>query len=129
MNIPDPIKDKKILIVDDVSSMISIMKAFLKDVGFFRLATASNGKEALQKMKRTKFDLIICDWNMPGLTGLDILKAMKADEALKSTAFMMVTATAELDKVKEAVANGIDGYIVKPYKANVLYEKIITILN
>ena len=128
MKIPDPIKDKKILIVDDVSSMISIMKAFLKDVGFFRLATATGGKEALAKMKRTKFDLIICDWNMPGMTGLEILKTIKSDETLKSTAFMMVTASSETEKVTEAVANGIDDYIVKPFQANVLYEKIIAIL-
>ncbi len=127
MNIPDPIKDKKILIVDDVPSMISIMKTFLKDVGFFRLATAMSGKDALKKMERTQFDLIICDWNMPGMTGLEVLKTIKSDDTLQSTAFMMVTATAELDKVRQAIAFGIDGYIVKPYKANTLYEKIIAI--
>jgi len=127
MVIPDSIKDKKILIVDDVPSMLSIMKAFLKDVGFFHLATANGGKEALTKIQRIQFDLIICDWNMPGMSGIDILKVIKADDTLQSTAFMMVTATSELEKVKEAVASGIDGYIVKPFQANTLYEKIITI--
>ncbi len=127
MNIPDAIKDKKILIIDDVPSMVSIMKAFLKDVGFFRLATANEGKDAIKKMNRTQFDLVICDWNMPGMSGLEVLKTIKADEALGSPAFMMVTASAEMDMVKEAVANGIDGYIVKPYQSIVLYEKIIAI--
>jgi len=127
MNIPDAIKDKKILIIDDVPSMVSIMKAFLKDVGFFRLATANNGKEAIKKMNRTQFDLVICDWNMPGMSGLEVLKAIKADEALGVPAFMMVTASAEMDMVKEAVASGIDGYIVKPYQPVVLYEKIIAL--
>jgi len=127
MNISESIKNKKILIVDDVPSMVSIMKAFLKDVGFIRLATANGGTEALKKMDRTKFDLVICDWNMPGLSGLEILKTIKADESFQSTAFMMVTASSEMEKVKEAVENGIDGYIVKPFQANVLYEKIISI--
>ena len=103
------------------------MRAFLKDAGFFRLATANDGKEALQKIHRTQFDLVICDWNMPGLTGLDILKAVRDDEALKSTLFMMVTATAETEKVKTAIENGINSYIVKPFQANVLYEKVIEI--
>lgn len=129
MNISDAIKNKKILIVDDVPSMLSIMKAFLKDVGFFRLATANDGKEAIGKMTRTQFDLVICDWNMPGMSGLEILKTIKTDDSLGSPAFMMVTASSEMDKVKEAVANGIDEYIVKPYQANLLYEKIISIFN
>lgn len=128
ISISDEIKNKKILIVDDVPSMVSIMKAFLKDVGFFRLATANGGKEALKKMGQTQFDLVICDWNMPGLSGLEILKTMKASEKLQSSAFMMVTASSEVEKVKEAVENGIDGFIVKPFQANVLYEKIISIL-
>jgi len=127
MNIPKEIKDKKILIIDDVPSMVSIMKAFLKDVGFFRLASASNGKDAVSKMNRTQFDLVICDWNMPGMSGLDILKLIKNDDKLGSPAFMMVTASSEMSKVKEAVENGIDDYIVKPYQANLLYEKIISI--
>lgn len=127
MNIPDSVKNKKILIVDDIPSMRSIMKAFLKDVGFFRLATANDGKEALEKINRTQFDLVICDWNMPGLTGLDILNTIKADDDLKSTFFMMVTASSEMEKVKQAIASGIDGYIIKPFQANVLYEKIISI--
>ena len=128
MNISDEIKSKKILIVDDVPSMVSIMKAFLKDVGFFHLASANGGKEAFQKMERTQFDIVICDWNMPGMSGLEILKTIKTNEKYKSTAFMMVTASSEMDKVKEAVENGIDGYIVKPFQANVLYEKVISIL-
>ncbi len=127
MNIPKDIKEKKILIIDDVPSMVGIMKAFLKDVGFFRLASASNGKEAVTKLNRTQFDLVICDWNMPGMSGLDILKLIKNDDKLGSPAFMMVTASSEMSKVKEAVENGIDEYIVKPYQANVLYEKIISI--
>ena len=127
MNIPDYVKNKKILIVDDVPSMRAIVKAFLRDVGIFRLATANDGQDALQKINRTQFDLIICDWNMPGMSGIDILNTLRADDKLKSTNFMMVTASSDTEKVKQAIASGIDGYIVKPFQANVLYEKIISI--
>ncbi len=128
MDIPDEFKKKKILIVDDVQTMISVIRGFLEHAGFHNLTTAKNGKEALEKLNNKPFDLILCDWSMPELSGLEVLKEIKSNESLQSTGFVMLTGDSEMDHVKEAVENGIDGYIVKPVSPKVLFENVVSVL-
>ncbi|MEW5948057.1 MAG: chemotaxis response regulator CheY [Thermodesulfobacteriota bacterium] len=117
-------KNMRILVVDDFNTMRRIVKNILKQLGFENVGEAENGQEALEVLKKEKFDFIITDWNMPVMTGLDLLKAIKADAALKDLPVMMVTAEAQQQNIVEAVKNGASNYIVKPFTAEVLEEKI-----
>lgn len=117
-------KNMRILVVDDFNTMRRIVKNILKQLGFENVAEAENGQEALEVLKKEKFDFVITDWNMPVMTGLDLLKAIKADAALKDLPVMMVTAEAQQQNIVEAVKTGASNYIVKPFTAEVLEEKI-----
>ena len=117
-------KDKKALVVDD-SKLIrqSIMKV-LKELGFSETMGAENGAVGLKKLAKEPVDLIVSDWVNPGMTGLEFLKAVRADAKLKGTAFIMVTSESDKEKIMEAVQAGVDQYIVKPFNAMQLEEKI-----
>jgi two-component system chemotaxis response regulator CheY len=117
-------KNMRILVVDDFNTMRRIVKNILKQLGFENVGEAENGREALEVLKKEKFDFVITDWNMPVMTGLDLLKAIKADAALKDLPVMMVTAEAQQQNIVEAVKTGASNYIVKPFTAEVLEEKI-----
>lgn len=117
-------KNMRILVVDDFNTMRRIVKNILKQLGFENIGEAENGQEALEVLKKEKFDFVITDWNMPVMTGLDLLKAIKADAALKDIPVMMVTAEAQQQNIVEAVKSGAGNYIVKPFTAEVLEEKI-----
>lgn len=117
-------KKMRILVVDDFNTMRRIVKNILKQLGFENVGEAENGQEALEVLKKEKFDFVITDWNMPVMTGLDLLKAIKADAALKDIPVMMVTAEAQQQNIVEAVKSGAGNYIVKPFTAEVLEEKI-----
>ncbi|MDD5153386.1 MAG: chemotaxis response regulator CheY [Thermodesulfobacteriota bacterium] len=117
-------KNMRILVVDDFNTMRRIVKNILKQLGFENVGEAENGQEALEVLKKEKFDFVITDWNMPVMTGLDLLKAIKADAALKDIPVMMVTAEAQQQNIVEAVKTGASNYIVKPFTAEVLEEKI-----
>jgi len=117
-------KNMRILVVDDFNTMRRIVKNILKQLGFENVGEAENGQEALEVLKKEKFDFVITDWNMPIMTGLDLLKAIKADAALKDIPVMMVTAEAQQQNIVEAVKTGASNYIVKPFTAEVLEEKI-----
>ncbi|HED00392.1 MAG TPA: response regulator [Proteobacteria bacterium] len=117
-------KNMRILVVDDFNTMRRIVKNILKQLGFENVGEAENGQEALEVLKKEKFDFVITDWNMPVMTGLDLLKAIKADAALKDLPVMMVTAEAQQQNIVEAVKTGASNYIVKPFTAEVLEEKI-----
>ena len=117
-------KNMRILVVDDFNTMRRIVKNILKQLGFENIGEAENGQEALEVLKKEKFDFVITDWNMPVMTGLDLLKAIKADAALKDLPVMMVTAEAQQQNIVEAVKTGASNYIVKPFTAEVLEEKI-----
>ena len=110
--------------VDDFNTMRRIVKNILKQLGFENVGEAENGQEALEVLKKEKFDFVITDWNMPVMTGLDLLKAIKADAALKDLPVMMVTAEAQQQNIVEAIKTGASNYIVKPFTAEVLEEKI-----
>ncbi len=117
-------KNIRILIVDDFSTMRRIIKNLLRDLGFTNTAEADDGTTALPMLRTGEFDFLITDWNMPGMTGLDLLKTVRADEQLKHMPVLMVTAEAKRDQIIEAAQAGVNGYVVKPFTALVLKEKI-----
>jgi len=114
----------RILVVDDFGSMRKIIKGLLKQIGFQNIEEADDGSTALEKLKIGEFDLVICDWNMPKVPGIEVLKAIRNDPRLKDLPFLMVTAEAKKDNVMEAVKAGVNQYIVKPFTAETLKKKI-----
>ena len=114
----------KILIVDDFSTMRRIIKNLLRDLGFNNTQEADDGNTALPMLQAGDFDFLITDWNMPGMTGIDLLKAVRADPKLASMPVLMVTAEAKKEQIIEAAQAGVNGYIVKPFTAQTLKEKI-----
>ncbi len=114
----------KILIVDDFSTMRRIIKNLLRDLGFTNTDEADDGNTALPMLKSGKYDFLVTDWNMPSMSGFDLLKAVRADENLKTLPVLMVTAEAKRDQIVAAAQAGVNGYVVKPFTAAVLKEKI-----
>ena len=114
----------KILIVDDFSTMRRIIKNLLRDLGFSNTHEADDGATALPMLKAGDFDFLVTDWNMPGMQGIDLLKAVRADAKLSSLPVLMVTAESKRDQIVEAAQAGVNGYIVKPFTAQTLKEKI-----
>lgn len=117
-------KHMKILIVDDFSTMRRIIKNLLRDLGFTNTSEADDGKTALPLLQGGDFDFLVTDWNMPGMTGIELLKAVRADAKLSSLPVLMVTAEAKRDQIVEAATAGVNGYVVKPFTAAALKEKI-----
>mgnify|MGYP003967845635 FL=1 len=115
---------KKVLVVDDSAVMRQIIKKNLKELGFGELSEAENGAAGLKKAGEEPVDLIVSGWNMPNMTGLEFLKAVRADASLKGIAFIMVTSESDKEKIMEAVKAGVNQYIVKPFNAIQLEEKI-----
>lgn len=114
----------KILLVDDSFAMRRIEKNILIKLGYEEVDEAEHGLDALAKMQSVKYDLVLMDWNMPQLTGIEALRKIKADPALKATPVIMVTSEAEKAKVVEALQAGAANYIVKPFEADMLMQKI-----
>lgn len=114
----------KILIVDDFSTMRRIIKNLLRDLGFTNTAEADDGKTALPRLKAGGIDFLVTDWNMPGMSGLDLLKAVRADPDLAKLPVLMVTAEAKREQIIMAAQAGVNGYIIKPFTAATLKEKI-----
>lgn len=114
----------KILIVDDFSTMRRIIKNLMRDLGFNNTAEADDGKTALPMLKTGDFQFLITDWNMPGMQGIDLLKAVRADEKLKTLPVLLVTAEQKREQIVAAAEAGVNGYIVKPFTATTLKEKI-----
>ena len=114
----------KILIVDDFSTMRRIIKNLLRDLGFTNVKEADDGNTALPMLTSEHFDFLVTDWNMPGMTGIDLLRAVRADERLKHLPVLMVTAEAKREQIIEAAQAGVNGYVVKPFTAVALKEKI-----
>lgn len=114
----------KILIVDDFSTMRRIIKNLLRDLGFTNTTEADDGLTALPMLQSGNFDFLVTDWNMPGMNGIDLLRAVRADERLKNLPVLMVTAEAKRDQIIEAAQAGVNGYVVKPFTAQGLKDKI-----
>ena len=114
----------KILIVDDFSTMRRIIKNLLRDLGFTNTAEADDGLTALPMLQSGAFDFLVTDWNMPGMSGIDLLRQVRADERLRSLPVLMVTAEAKREQIIEAAQAGVNGYVVKPFTAQALKDKI-----
>jgi two-component system chemotaxis response regulator CheY len=114
----------KILIVDDFSTMRRIIKNLLRDLGFNNTQEADDGLTALPMLKGGGFNFLVTDWNMPGMQGIDLLKAVRADADLAGLPVLMVTAEQKRDQIIEAAQAGVNGYIVKPFTAQTLKEKL-----
>ena len=118
----------KVLVVDDFATMRRIIKNVLKQIGFTKILEADDGTSALEVLKENKIDLIISDWNMPQMTGLDLLKAVRSEKSTKTIPFLMVTAEAQKDNVIQAVQAGVSNYLVKPFTADSIKTKLAQIL-
>jgi len=114
----------KILVVDDFSTMRRIIKNLLKDLGFTSIQEADDGNTALPMLVQGDFDFVVTDWNMPGMQGIDLLRAIRADENLKHLPVLMVTAEAKKEQIVAAAQAGVNGYVVKPFTAATLKEKL-----
>jgi two-component system, chemotaxis family, chemotaxis protein CheY len=121
-------KSIKILVVDDFATMRKVVRNLLKQGGYDDIVEAEDGVMALKALKSQKIDVVVSDWNMPNMSGLELLKAVRADAELTKTPFLMVTAEALQDNVVAAVKAGVNNYIVKPFTAEVLNEKIKKIM-
>ena len=116
--------DLKFLIVDDFSTMRRIVRGLLKEIGYNNAEEAEDGVAALQLLKTVKFDFVVSDINMPNMNGFELLAAIKADEKLKHLPVLMVTAEAKKENIIEAAQAGASGYVVKPFTAGILDEKL-----
>lgn len=114
----------KILIVDDFSTMRRIIKNLLRDLGFTNTVEADDGLTAIPILNSGSIDFLVTDWNMPGMTGIDLLRHVRADEKLRSLPVLMVTAEAKREQIIEAAQAWVNGYVVKPFTALALKEKI-----
>jgi two-component system chemotaxis response regulator CheY len=121
-------KTIKILVVDDFATMRKVVRNLLKQIGYENIVEAEDGVSALKILKSQKIDFIVSDWNMPNMTGLELLKAVRADSELTATPFLMITAEALQDNVVAAVRAGVSNYIVKPFTAETLNGKIQKIM-
>jgi len=114
----------KILVVDDFSTMRRIIRNLLRDLGFNNTQEADDGVTALPMLQAGSFDLLITDWNMPGMQGIDLLKAVRSDDKLRELPVLMVTAESKRGQIVEAAQAGVNGYVVKPFTVRTLEEKI-----
>jgi two-component system chemotaxis response regulator CheY len=121
-------KDLTVLIVDDFVTMRRIVRKILRDLDFENIMEAEDGAAALEILKTTKVDLIVSDWNMPRMTGLELLKEVRATPGLQETPFLMVTAEAQKENIVEAVKAKVSNYIVKPFTAATLEEKLCKVV-
>lgn len=117
-----------ILLVDDYRTMIRIITNLLRQIGFENIDSAKDGGEAFEKLKNKKFDLVISDWNMEPVSGFDLLKQVRGDDALKHLPFIMITAESKTENVVAAKQAGVSNYIVKPFNAATLKSKLVSVL-
>ncbi len=114
----------KVLVVDDFSTMRRIVKNLLRDLGFTNISEADDGSTALPMLQGGDFDFVVTDWNMPGMQGIDLLKAIRADERLAHIPVLLITAEAKKEQIVMAAQAGVNGYIVKPFTAATLKTKL-----
>ena len=117
-------KNLKFLVVDDFSTMRRIVRNLLKELGYTNVDEAEDGVAALQKLRGGNFQFVVTDWNMPNMTGIELLKEIRADAGLKNLPVLMITAEAKKENIIQAAQSGASGYIVKPFTAGTLEEKM-----
>lgn len=114
----------KVLVVDDMMSMRNIVKRALREIGYQNIHDAMDGEEALEKLKSGGFGLVLLDWNMPVMSGIELLRAIRADPTLQGLPVLMITAEAKMDNIMEAGQAGVSDYLVKPFSGQGLQEKL-----
>ena len=120
-------KDLRILVVDDFSTMRRIVKNILQQLGFTNIVEAEDGKVAFQRMQNGDVEFVVSDWNMPHMMGIDLLRAVRGDAKMRETPFLMVTAESQKENVMEALQAGVSNYIIKPFTADTLEQKLTQI--
>ena len=120
--------EMNILIVEDFATMRRIIRNILRQAGYLHVIEADDGMSALRKLRGERIDLVIADWNMPNMTGLDLLKVMRSEEGLRDIPFLMVTAEGKKDNIIEAIQSGASSYLVKPFTPESLSRKIEEVL-
>jgi len=118
----------KVLVVDDYKTMRRIVRNILRQLNFNNVDEAIDGTEALEKLRNDDFKLVISDWNMEPMTGIELLKIVRADEKLKSLPFVMITAEGKIENVRKAMEAGVSNYIVKPFNADTLKKKLTSVI-
>lgn len=118
----------QILVVDDFKTMLKIIESLLKQLGFKNIDEATDGTKALEMMKNKKYDLVLSDWNMEPMSGFDLLKAVRADANTKQIPFVLITAESKVENIVAAKQAGVNNYIVKPFNAVTLKEKLTAVL-
>lgn len=118
----------KILIADDASSMRHLIKGALIKAGFSQFDEAENGQVVMKKLNEDQFHLVVCDWDMPVMDGLEVLRDMRASESLYNIPFILVTATSDANKVVSAIQQGVDDYVIKPLKPNDFIQRVTEVL-
>jgi len=121
-------EDLSLLLVDDSKSLLLMLEGQLKGKGFGKISTASNGQNALSCLKSRKFDVILCDWDMPVMNGMQLLKEVKADAELKDIPFLLVTVHSDRNDILKAIRAGVDDYVVKPVQVGALVKKIADVV-
>ena len=114
----------KVLVVDDFATMRRIIKNVLRQIGFTDITEADDGKTAIRQLEAEKYDLVLSDWNMPGMSGLELLNEIRSNHELKDLPFVMITAEAKKENIIEAVKAGVTSYVVKPFTAETVGEKL-----
>ena len=122
-----PDLNMKVLVVDDFSTMRRIVRNILRQIGFTNIFEAEDGKSALAALRQEKHRFVVTDWNMPNMSGLELLQAIRSDPELKDTPVLMVTAEAQRENIIVAAKSGVSNYIVKPFTAETMQEKIAKI--
>lgn len=128
LKIPKALSGKRIVVMDDQGSMRSVFQAYLREMGFREIATLGDGLEGIKHLESQAADLIICDWNMPKKSGLEVLQAVRSCEDTRDLPFLMVTSSSELSRVKEAAQSGVSDYLIKPFQPRQLGQKVTSLL-
>ena len=122
------LSNKAVLVVDDSAFIRNMVRKVLETLGITKIHDAENGRQAFAALQTKNYDLIICDWHMPEMEGIDLLKAIRADERLKNIPFLMLTSDVNTANVKEAITAGVNDYLTKPFRNDLLVEKIARLL-
>ena len=122
-------RDLTFLVVDDFSTMRRIVVGLLKQLGYEKIIEAEDGRQGLRVLEAGGIDFVVSDWNMPNMTGLELLQAVRANERLRALPFLLVTAEARKENILDAAKANADGYIVKPFTADTLHNKLLTIFH
>lgn len=122
------LKTKSVLVVDDSAFIRNLVISALKTINITHIKEAADGRQAYAVLQNKRFDLIICDWHMPELNGIDLLKKIRSDERLKKIPFIMLTSDVTTENVKEAITAGVDEYLTKPFRTDPLIEKVLRLL-